>query len=175
MSTPILGEIRLFAGNFAPLGWLFCHGQVLTATGSDDAMLLLLRNTYGGDGVTTYGLPDLRGRVPLGFGQGTGLSNYNLGTPGGQETVALTVTQIPGHTHRLQGQNGSGNSADPTGRVPARPAPSGGLYKPGGTDVSMSGDAGPTGSGGNQPHENHQPFLAMNFIIAVAGVFPSQP
>ena len=176
MSLPFLGEIRLFAGNFPPAGWELCNGQLRTIEqpASSDGLFLLLGTSYGGDGLNTYGLPDLRGRVPLHFGAGPGLSDYPMAQAGGTEAVQLNPTHLPPHSHRLQGQNGSGNSNDPTGRVLARPAPSGGLYKPGGTDTMLSGYAGFAGSGGSDTHDNHQPFMAMNYIIAVAGIFPSQ-
>jgi microcystin-dependent protein len=169
-----LGEIRMFAGNFAPRNWAFCQGQLLSIS-QNTALFSLLGTTFGGDGRTTFGLPDLRGRVAVGQGQGPGLQSYDLGEPGGTETVTLNTNEVPTHNHVLQGANVSGTTSDPTNNLPARPAPSGGYYKtPPVTTPAVMNAASMTLAGGGQAHNNIQPFLGMNFIIAVEGIFPSR-
>lgn len=172
MSTPFIGEIRLFAGNFAPSGWLFCQGQLLPIS-EYDALFNLIGTTYGGDGQTTFALPDLRSRVPV--HQGTGLTgSVPLGEQGGVETVTLTTTQIPAHSHVLNGSTATATTTSPGGAVPGT--------LPGVTTFGYGADAPPTTLapqslvpvGGSQPHDNLQPYLAVNFIISLFGVFPSQ-
>ena len=162
-----LGEIRIFGGNFAPVGWALCQGQLLSIA-QNTALFSILGTTYGGNGIETFGLPDLRSRVPLGWGQGPGLTLYNEGDTGGVESVALTDAQLPAHTHTAAGSSQARTTSSPSGAVPA-----GGGYYTAAPNVSLSPSAiGATG--GNQPHENRQPFLALNFIIALQGIFPSR-
>jgi microcystin-dependent protein len=172
MSQPYIGEIRIFAGNFAPNGWLFCQGQTLSIA-ENDTLFQLIGTTYGGDGQSTFCLPDLQGRVPLHSGQGSGLSqNYIQGETGGVEEVTLTVQQMPTHSHGLQAETGGGTSANAAGKVPAA-SPSVQLYTQDVGSVALNPAAvGP--AGGSQPHDNHMPYLAVNYIISLFGVFPSQ-
>ena len=166
MSEPFLGEIILFAGNFAPRGWAFCNGQILSIA-QNTALFSILGTTYGGNGVTTFALPDLRGRVPVHPGQGPGLSQYDLGQVGGSETVTLSVNELPQHTHRQPATNAEQTTNRPNGALPAR----GGVYGAV-SDDSLLGPTTP--AGGNQPHNNIQPYLALNYIIALEGIFPSR-
>lgn len=166
---PFIGQIILFAGNFAPRGWTLCDGQLL-AISQHQALFSIIGTTYGGDGKTTFALPDLRSRVPIQPGQGPGLSHYQLGERTGSESVTLTTTQIPSHTHQLRASD-----QDPSGRPDPR---NNSLAL---ADIYASADAGdamsPTSianTGGNQPHTNVQPVLALNFIIAMVGIFPSR-
>jgi microcystin-dependent protein len=163
VSNPYLGEIRLFGGNYAPLGWAVCAGQLLPVA-QYDALFTLLGTTYGGDGQTTFGLPDLRGRVPIHQGP-----LHTLGEQGGQETVTLLAGQMPAHSHAAQGSIAVALSGAPTGRVLAATSAA--------PVYSTTGSTTPLGltsaAGGNQPHENMQPFLALQFIIALEGVYPS--
>jgi microcystin-dependent protein len=165
MAQPYVGEIRMFAGNFAPAGWAFCEGQTL-AISENDTLFQLLGTTYGGDGQETFALPDLRGRLPLHQGNG-----FLLAETGGVEEVTLTVAQIPAHNHALLATGGAANSTDPTGRVAAKPSKN--LYRPGPASNPMLPQAiGITG--GSQPHTNFQPYLCIDFIISLFGIYPSQ-
>lgn len=171
---PFLGEIRIFAGNFAPDGWNMCDGTLLSIS-SNDALYALIGTTYGGDGQSTFALPDLRGRVPVHQGQGQGLSQYIIGQVGGTEEVTLITNQMPSHNHLIVATTEAGKTNDPTGAFLGAALDTCKLYltaTPADTamDPSMIGPS----TGGNQPHENRQSFLAMNYIIALAGVFPSQ-
>ncbi|ABM32501.1 tail fiber protein [Paracidovorax citrulli] len=173
-TEPYLGEISMFAGNFPPKGWAFCQGQILPIA-QNSALFALLGTTYGGNGQTTFALPDLRGRVPLGQGQGPGLQPYSQGQVGGQETVTLQGNQMPMHTHTtsVSVSSNAGNSAAPNGRYLAASDQRNDQY----TDQSGNGSlAGvTTGFAGNSlPHENMQPYLCINFIIALEGVYPSR-
>ena len=168
MSEPFIGEIRIFGFNFAPRGWALCNGQLLSIA-QNTALFSLLGTMYGGNGQTTFGLPDLRGRVPVHFGQGPGLSNYSQGEVAGSETVTLTQNQAPAHSHLVAASNGAADSTRPAGKVPA----TGGGYAAAG-DGSTMNPAMVNSSGGSQPHENIQPYLVLNFCIAVAGIFPSR-
>ena len=172
MSTPFVGEIRMFGGNFAPAGWAFCDGSLI-AISENDTLFTLIGTTYGGDGQQTFALPDLRGRLPIHMGQGAGLSSRVIGENGGTETVMLTVPQIPGHTHAFLGSTSPASALSPAGAVVASPTNID-LYRPGSTpDQAMASNAiSPTG--GSQPHDNTQPFLCISFIISLFGVFPSQ-
>ncbi len=170
MSGPFIGEIRLFAGNFAPAGWAFCDGSLL-AISENDALFNLIGTTYGGDGQTTFALPDLRSRVPVHQGQGSGLSNYQLGQSSGVETVTLTVNQIPGHNHTPQANSGPGTQQGPGNGVWATPS-TGTIYSDVAPSLSMNA-AAVGATGGSQPHDNIMPFLAINFIISLFGVFPT--
>jgi microcystin-dependent protein len=170
MAEPYVGEIRMFAGNFAPVGWAFCDGRQLPIS-EYDTLFNLIGTTYGGDGQSTFNLPDLRGRIPVHAGAGGG-GSYVLGQLGGVENVVLTQNQIPAHSHAVACSSVGGNSDDPAGKVPAAAGTN--LYTAAaGANASMS--AGAVGSaGGSQPHENMSPFQAVNFIISLFGVFPSQ-
>jgi microcystin-dependent protein len=178
MSQPFLGEIRTTGHNFAPRGWAFCDGRLL-AISQNDALFALIGTTYGGDGQVTFALPDLQGRVVIGTGQGPGsATNYVLGQKGGTEEVALTLNQIPSHRHTLLASSSSAGAVSaPAGLVPSANSNSGVLPYAAGTAtpvVSMAATA-VTMAGGNQPHENMPPFLCLSHIIAVEGIFPSQP
>jgi microcystin-dependent protein len=166
MAEPFLGSILIFGGNFAPQGWAFCNGQLLPIN-QNQALFSLLGTTYGGNGQTTFALPDLRGRVPIHFGQGPGLSSYSEGQVGGVESVTLIATQMPQHQHVQPATNADEGTNRPNSAVPAR----GGVYAAG-SDGSALAPTSP--AGGNQAHENRQPFLAINFIIALQGIFPSR-
>ena len=161
----------MFGGNFAPRGWAFCDGQLL-AVSQNDALFSLLGTIYGGDGRTTFGLPDLRGRIPLHAGQGTGLSNYPLGAKSGAERVTLTTSEIPHHTHYPLASKNPGTQNNAVGNFPA--ADSGGDQDF--TVDSNNNMASDTieNTGGSQSHSNMMPFLAINFIIALVGIYPSR-
>lgn len=166
MSEPFLGSIILFGGNFAPRGWAFCNGQLLPIA-QNTALFSLLGTTYGGNGQTTFALPDLRSRVPVHFGQGPGLSSYSLGQSAGAETITLTQAEMPAHAHTQPASNANQTTNRPNGAVPAK----GGVYA-GATDGSQLDPTTPVG--GSQPHSNLQPYLAMNYIIALEGIYPSR-
>lgn len=166
MSSPFIGEIRMFGGNFAPAGWAFCDGS-LQQIAQNDALFSLIGTTYGGDGQTTFALPDLRSRVPVHVGPG-----FVLAQTGGAETVTLTTSQIPAHSHVPQCNAGNGNAQGPGGGVWAQPS-TGTIY----SDVAPSLGMDPAAiqsAGGSQPHDNMVPFLVVNFILSLFGVFPSQ-
>lgn len=167
-----IGEIRPFAGSFAPAGWYLCDGQILSIASNVD-LWSLLGTRFGGDGVTTFALPDLRGRVPIGPGQGPFLTNRGNGETGGTETHLLTSSEMPSHSHAMRVTKGVGNSDDPTGRVPARnPAAVPHFHPTPDTDMA----AGMLQSaGGDQAHNNMGPSLAVNYIIAKQGVYPPRP
>lgn len=168
MSNPYIGEIRLFGGNFAPVGWAFCDGQLLSIT-QNEVLFTLLGTTYGGDGVTTFALPDMRGRVPI-----HQTSSYPIGMAAGAESVTLTVNQMPAHAHTLLGSSAVVEGASPAGSAFATSedtafyAP----YNPAKTATMNPGVVGP--AGGTQTHDNMQPFICVSFIIALEGIFPSQ-
>jgi microcystin-dependent protein len=173
MAEQYLGEIRMFAGNFAISGWALCNGQLLSIS-QNQALFAILGTTYGGDGVNNFALPDLQGRVPIHMGQGAGLSPYVLGEETGVETVTLTASQMPVHTHLVQCNTGGGNQASPSGGLPA--------VESTGTSLDYSTVAGNAtmnpamnqNAGGDQPHTNIQPVLCVNFLIALEGIFPSR-
>lgn len=170
MSEPFVGEIRMFAGNFAPRGWAFCDGQLL-AVSQNDALFSLLGTIYGGDGRTTFGLPDLRGRIPIHAGSGPGLSPRRLGSKGGEEKVTLTVNQLPSHTHTMQASSQAATEALPQNRVPAQSDEP--FYGVDGPFVNFATQGALT-IGGSQPHTNVMPFLCIHFIIALFGIYPSR-
>ncbi len=170
MSSPYIGEIRMFGGNFAPVGWALCDGQSL-AISQNDVLFQLIGTTYGGDGQTTFNLPDLRGRLPIHQGQGAGLSNRLIGESSGVESVTLTVNQIPSHIHAAQAQSATGNQPSPSGNVWA--ASSLNQFSSSPANVTMH-PSSIGADGGSQPHDNFMPYLCVNFIIALFGVFPSQ-
>jgi len=167
-----LGEIRMFAGNFAPKGWAFCQGQLLLIA-QNQALFALLGTTYGGDGRTTFALPDLRGRVPVGFGQGPGLSNRVIGQQFGTETVTLTTAQMPAHSHTVNAVTTEGNQNLPTNSLPANTKALDKEYSDANANTTMKATmVNPTG--GNQPFGVTQPSLGVNFIIALQGIYPSR-
>ncbi|MCZ6640293.1 MAG: tail fiber protein [Gammaproteobacteria bacterium] len=175
MSEPFIGEIKMFAGNFAPRSFALCDGQLL-AISQNNALFSLLGTIYGGDGRTTFGLPELRGRVPIHTGTGPGLSPRNLGSKAGSERATVAVAQLPAHTHTMQGSTDLGGDTSPAGNVPATGSGAN-LYKqspPTGEIVTMDADAVVPQSSGNQAHNNIMPFLCINFIIALSGIFPSR-
>lgn len=172
MSEPFVGEIRMFAGNFAPRGWAFCDGQLL-AVSQNDALFSLLGTIYGGDGRTTFGLPDLRGRIPLHAGTGPGLSPRRLGSKGGEEHVTLTTNQMPRHQHLILANSAAGASAEsPSGKVPGNNTNEQ-VYDSEEDNVAMN-DASFNNTGGSQSHTNLMPTLCINFIIALVGIYPSR-
>lgn len=174
MGSPYVGEIRMFGFNFAPVGWMACAGQILSIAGNE-TLFTLIGTTYGGDGQTTFALPDLQGRIPIGMGQGGGLSNRTIGQESGVETVTLTVNQIPAHTHLMNANANPGNAEAPTNAYPAKAVPGGAnayTTSPN-TTVNMSPNM-VTSIGGSQPHDNMMPFLTVNFCISLFGIFPSQ-
>jgi microcystin-dependent protein len=162
----------MFAGNFPPAGWAFCNGQTLPIS-ENDVLFQLIGTTYGGDGEQTFNLPNLTSRVPVHMGRGPDGTQYQMGELAGAEQVTLSVQQMPAHTHALLASTTSGATASPIGNVLA--SPSGGiqLYYEGQTAGPMN-TAAVGGAGGSQPHDNMQPYLCINFIISLFGVFPSQ-
>ena len=171
MSDPFIGQVMLFAGNFAPRGWAFCSGQILSIA-QNTALFSILGTTYGGNGQTTFALPDLRGRVAISSGQGPGLSNYYLGQAGGEETVTLNMEQMPMHLHMAAASAEGGTSATPNGGVWAGSTARDSIYAAT-ADTTMNPQAIST-TGGNQPHNNMPPYLGVNYIIALEGIFPSR-
>lgn len=173
MSEPFVGEIRMFAGSFAPQGWAFCDGQLLAISGND-ALFSLLGTYYGGDGRTSFGVPDLRGRLPMHQGSGPGLYPKSIGQKNGAETVTINSSQLPAHSHALGQANSRADTASPDGNLLARSATGDlQLNNSAGNSVAMGSEAiGSTGGG--QPHNNMPPFLCIRFIIALYGVYPSR-
>lgn len=174
---PYIGEIRMFAGNFAPAGWELCQGQLLPIE-EYDTLFMLIGTTYGGDGQSNFALPDLRGRVPVHVGgtsaTGPGLSQRTLGQQGGVETVTLALNQMPAHTHAVVATTDTAvSSYDATNGVPATVAATN-VYGAVGTPGPMTANAIGTAVGGNQPHANMAPYLSVNFIISLYGLFPMQ-
>lgn len=167
--NPFIGEIQLVAFNFAPIGWALCDGQLLSIS-QNTALFSLLGTTYGGDGITNFALPDLRGRVPIHSGQGNGLSGYVIGQSGGEENHTLITGEIPAHSHNLQINTGVGSTDSPNGTYLAQNSEGVKQFS-----SSQNGTAAPVASaGGNLPHNNVQPYLAINYIIALSGIFPSR-
>src|SRR4051812_34371722 len=165
MAQPYVGEIRMFGGNFAPAGWMFCEGQLLPIS-ENETLFQLIGTTYGGDGESTFALPDLRGRVPIHQGNG-----FTLAENGGVETVTLTLAQIPAHSHAYLASNTPASQANASGNVVGQSA-SIDWYIQDVPSVNMAANAiGSTG--GNQPHDNFQPYLCVDFIISLFGIFPS--
>ena len=169
MSEPFIAEVRIFAGNFAPRGWAFCNGQLLPIA-QNTALFSLIGTTYGGDGRTTTALPNLQGRVPMHPGRGPGLTSHRLGQRGGSETATLAESQIPSHNHRLSAND---QRADQTNPASTQFLGKAEMYAPPGATTPMADEA-LAETGGSQPHDNLQPFLAMNFIIALVGLYPSR-
>ena len=177
MSEPFIGEIRIFAGTFAPRAWALCDGQLLQVS-QNDALFSLLGTIYGGDGRTTFGLPDMRGRVPIHNGSGPGLSPRRLGERSGAETVSLTTNQLPAHSHggALRALATDATTTDSTGKMFAK-AVGGSAYHSGtgrGQGPVQMGVNSLTNTGGSQAHSNLAPTLCLNFIIALFGIYPSR-
>lgn len=166
MSDPYVGEIRMFGGNFAPVGWALCQGQLLSIA-ENEALFQLIGTTYGGDGQSTFAVPNLASRLPVHVGP-----SFVLGEAGGEESVTLTTQQMPAHGHPVMASTAAGSQASPAGNVLAD-STTVALYSGNAPNESL---AAPTvqPAGGSQPHDNMQPFLAINFIIALEGIFPSQ-
>ena len=165
MAQPYVGEIRMFAGNFAPAGWQFCEGQLLPIS-ENETLFQLIGTTYGGDGQSTFGLPDLRGRIPLHQGNG-----FVLAQTGGVEEITLTVNQIPAHSHAFLASTNVSQDTTPQGKVVGQSG-SALLYIQDTPDSNMAAQAvAPVG--GSQPHTNFQPYLCVDFIISLFGIFPS--
>lgn len=158
MSEPFIGQIVMFGGNFAPRGWALCDGQLLPIS-SNSALFSILGTTYGGDGVSTFGLPDLRGRSPMHPGSGPGLTPRQLGQKGGAERVTLTTNQLPAHSHDMELTSGNGTTNNPVGV---------------GTNSTWAQSVASSDTGGGQAHDNMAPFLCTNFIIALQGTYPSR-
>ncbi len=169
--NPYVGQIKMFAGNFPPQGWMFCEGQLLSIA-ENEVLFQLIGTTYGGDGQTTFALPDLRGRVPVGMGQGVGLTEKIIGQQGGSEENVMTVNQMPAHTHMVYAVTTNGNQNLPTANLPAGTSVLDKEYSS--TTANTTFKAGMLNpSGGNQPINNVQPYLAVSFIISLYGVYPS--
>jgi microcystin-dependent protein len=166
MAQPYVGEIRMFGGNFAPAGWMFCEGQILPIS-ENETLFNLIGTTYGGDGQSTFALPDLRGRIPLHSGNG-----FILAETGGAEQITLTAQQIPTHSHPMVASTNVAQDTSPSGKTIAQSG-SALLYVQDVPDSNLSAQAVTT-IGGSQPHENFQPYLCIDFIISLFGVFPTQ-
>ena len=170
MGTPYVGEIRMFAGNFAPAGWAFCNGAQL-AIAENDVLFQLIGTTYGGDGVNTFNLPNLSSRVPMHMGAGPTGQSYILGEAGGEEQVTLTTSQIPAHSHPPTCNSGAGSQGDPSGGLWGQQTTNTPYINVAPT-LNMAANA-IGAAGGSQPHDNMVPFLVINFIISLFGVFPT--
>jgi microcystin-dependent protein len=177
MADQFISEIRIFAGNFAPTGWALCNGQLIPIS-QNTALFSLLGTTYGGDGKSTFALPNLQGSAPMASGQGPGLSLRSLGESGGEQNVTLLTTEMPSHTHTAQADAAGGGNAVPTNNSwgasggrgrPAAP------YAPSSTSNVQMSPNGTSVTGGNLPHNNMPPYLCMTFIIALQGIFPARP
>jgi len=176
MAEAFLGEIRMVGFTYAPRGWAFCNGQLLPIS-QNNALFALLGTTYGGDGQYTFGLPDFRGRVPIHPGQSPGTSNRQLGEQGGVENVTLLAQQMPFHSHNVNVSTTEANASSPQGNFNAVSTDPNSLNVVNSYSGSANGNLNPSAispSGGNQPHENVQPFTCVNFIIALEGIFPSR-
>lgn len=172
MSEPFVGEVRMFAGNFAPRGWAFCDGQLL-AVSQNDALFSLLGTTYGGNGQTTFGLPDLRGRLPVHAGNGPGLSPRRLGAKAGTEQVTLTINQLPSHNHPLSGTNTNATDNSPADTMTLAKGVGFDPYVDQPPSITMANN-NINAVGGSQSHNNMMPFLCVNFIISLFGIYPSR-
>ena len=171
MAQPYIGEIRMFAGNFAPAGWAFCGGQLMPIS-ENDALFTLLGTTYGGDGQETFALPNLQSRIPIHQGTGPDGVNYTLAEAAGTESVTLTTQQIPVHSHAMLATTATGSLSDPTSNL-LSDSPNIKLYTAQVPGQTMNASA-VSPVGGSQPHENCQPFLCINYIISLFGLFPHQ-
>lgn len=176
MSEPFIGEIKIFGFNFPPRGWAQCNGQLLPIN-QNSALFSLLGTIYGGDGETSFGLPELRGRFPMHYGSGPGLTTRPIGQKDGSQTETLTANQIPAHTHTgtVKASTSVGNSASPATAIPSVSNDGESNYTTAGSDTTMAtGSLTVDSTGGDQAHNNLPPYLALNFCIALIGVFPSQ-
>lgn len=176
MSNPFLAEIRIFAGNFAPTGWALCDGQLMPIS-QNTALFSLLGTTYGGNGVSTFALPNLQGAAPLGAGQGPGLSLRDLGETGGEQTVTLLATEMPAHAHTVMAVDGAGDTTSVAGMAWAKAQvgrQATNLYSARGTSPPTMNPFAMSIAGGGLPHNNMPPYLTLTFIIALQGVFPSR-
>jgi len=173
-TEPFVGEIRLFAGNFAPSGFALCNGQLLPIS-QNTALFSLLGTNYGGNGTTTFGLPNLQGRTPMHKGQGPGLSSEVIGEMAGVEAVTLNATQIAAHSHPVNGANVAGNQVSPVNNTWAQAGRTTSLYAASGANNAQMNAAGTNLAGGGLPHNNRPPYQAINFIIALQGIFPPRP
>jgi microcystin-dependent protein len=168
MAQPYVGEIRMFAGNFAPAGWMFCEGQLLPISGNE-TLFQLIGTTYGGDGQSTFGLPDLRGRIPVHQGNG-----FTLAETGGAETITLTINQIAAHSHPFLASNDTATAAGPGGNLVAATNVAKKVYAAAASPTAAMAAQSISPTGGSQPHTNFQPYLCIDFIISLFGLFPSQ-
>lgn len=177
MAQPYIGEIRLFAGNYAPVGWLLCQGQTLYIS-DNEPLFSLLGTTYGGDGQTTFALPALQGKLPVGQGQGPGLTNRLIGQQLGLENVSITTIEMPGHTHTINATSADASTITPSPGVLLSTVPSAQGFYDAGTPNPTTKAALALQTigqmGGSLPHSNHMPTASINYIIATAGIFPSQ-
>lgn len=174
MSDPFVAEIRMFSGNFAPSGWAMCDGQLLPIS-QNTALFSLLGTTYGGDGKSTFALPNLKGVAPLGAGDGQGLSPRSLGETGGVSSVTLTAANLPAHSHALNVSNKPATTTVANGSVLAKvTSPTPPFHAAGGPVKAMPAGVIGASTGGSAPHNNEQPYLAVNFIIALQGIFPAR-
>lgn len=172
MSEPFLAEVRIVGFNFAPRGWAFCDGQILPIN-QNQSLYSLLGTTYGGDGRTSFGLPDMRGRAPMHVGASNG-TDHREGQKSGEETHTLSAAEMPQHDHSLHGTNNTANAISPSGAMPAQmPTPVGNLYRQDTVNTTMASQS-ILNVGGGQAHNNMQPYLAINFCIALQGLFPSR-
>jgi len=171
MADPFVAEIRIFGFNFAPKGWALCNGKLM-AISQNTALFSLLGVNYGGDGKSTFGLPDLQGRAPMFYGQGPGLSYRDIGESAGEPSVTLLQSEMPAHSHALNGVNDSGLDFTPVGAFPARAS----MYKsnPGSVPVVQMNASAVAPTGGSQPHNNLQPYLVLNMCIALQGIYPAR-
>lgn len=178
MTSPYIGEVRMFGGNFAPANWAFCNGQSMSIA-NNTALYTLIGTTYGGDGQTTFNLPNLQGRLAIGTGQGPGLSNYAIGQIGGSEQVTITAQTLPSHQHTLTASNNPTSSDSPSGNVTGKGTSSpqvANIYNTSTSPVAKGNmnAQSVSYSGSSQPHENLMPSQCVSFIIALYGIFPSQ-
>ena len=169
MADPFVAEIRIFPFNFAPVGWAFCDGQLLPIS-QNTALFSLLGTTYGGNGKSNFALPDMQGNAPMHPGQGPGLSLHDLGETGGSQTVSLLESEIPSHSHAVNASAADGNTLDPTGSLVAKGVGVN-MYTTTLNATALNANA-VAPAGGDQPHNNMQPYLTLNFCIALQGVFP---
>lgn len=174
---PYLGEIRIVGFNFAPRGWALCNGQILSIA-QNTALFSLLGTTYGGNGTTTFALPNFQDTAPMNFGNGPGLTPRSLGENGGSTGVTLINTELPAHTHSVAASNNAASSNDPTGALwAATGGPRGGVptYTTNGGSPALMNIGAVTPQGQSQPHNNLQPYLTLNFVIALQGIYPTRP
>jgi microcystin-dependent protein len=172
MSNPFIGEIRMFGGNFPPVGWAFCNGQLIPIS-QNDTLFALIGTTYGGDGQNTFQLPNLQSRIPIHDGQGPGLSNYIIGQDGGVEQVTVTTANLPAHSHTVVADAGTGTATSPAGNVWAN-STGAKQFTTAASNTTMNAGSIGQAPGGSQPHDNMVPFLAVSFIISLFGIFPSR-